>query len=97
VPSRTGSNKGRLLNLGEKKSGKFYNSEEIDLLHALANQDAVAVQNAQMVEEVVEKERMEEELSIARDLQVSMLPFLILTIAILIPKEIVKNAFLSRF
>jgi sigma-B regulation protein RsbU (phosphoserine phosphatase) len=62
------------LNLGEKKSGKFYNREDIDLLHALANQGAVAVQNAQMVEEVVEKERMEEELSIARDLQTSMLP-----------------------
>jgi len=62
------------LNLGEKKSGKFYNREDIDLLHALANQGAVAVQNAQMVEEVIEKERMEEELNIARDLQVSMLP-----------------------
>ena len=62
------------LNLGEKKSGKFYNREDIDLLHALANQGAVAVQNAQMVEEVIEKERMEEELSIARDLQTSMLP-----------------------
>ncbi len=40
----------------------------------LANQGAVAVENARMVEEVIEKERMEEELSIARDLQVSMLP-----------------------
>ena len=62
------------LNLGEKKSGKFYNREDIDLLHALANQGAVAVRNAQMVEEVIEKERMEEELNIARDLQKSMLP-----------------------
>ena len=34
----------------------------------------MAIENAQMVEEVIEKERMEEELSIARDLQVSMLP-----------------------
>jgi len=63
-----------LLNLGEKKSGKFYNREDINLIRTLANQGAVAIENALMVEEVIEKERMEEELSIARDLQVSMLP-----------------------
>ena len=63
-----------LLNLGEKKSGKFYTREDINLIKTLASQGAVAIENARMVEEVVEKERMEEELSIARDLQVSMLP-----------------------
>jgi GAF domain-containing protein len=63
-----------LISLGRKKSGKFYRREDINLLNTLANQGAVAIQNARMVEEVVEKERMEEELSIARDLQISMLP-----------------------
>ena len=63
-----------LIALGQKKSGKFYRREDINLLNILANQSAVAIENAQMVEEVIEKERMEEELSIARDLQVSMLP-----------------------
>lgn len=63
-----------LITLGRKKSGKFYRREDINLLNILANQGAVAIENAQMVEEVIEKERMEEELSIARDLQVSMLP-----------------------
>jgi serine phosphatase RsbU (regulator of sigma subunit) len=63
-----------LITLGRKKSGKFYRREDINLLNILANQSAVAIENAQMVEEVIEKERMEEELSIARDLQVSMLP-----------------------
>jgi sigma-B regulation protein RsbU (phosphoserine phosphatase) len=62
------------LNLGEKKSGKFYNRGDIDLLHTLANQGAVAIENARLLEEVIEKERMEEELSIAHDLQTSMLP-----------------------
>jgi len=62
------------LNLGEKKSGKFYNREDIDLLHTLANQGAVAIENARLFEENLEKQRMEEELSIARDLQMSMLP-----------------------
>ena len=63
-----------LIALGRKKSGKFYRREDIQLLNVLANQAAVAIQNARMVEEVIEKERMEEELSIAHDLQVSMLP-----------------------
>ena len=34
----------------------------------------MAIENALMIEEVIEKERMEEELNIAKDLQVSMLP-----------------------
>ena len=63
-----------LLALGRKKSGKFYRREDINLLNVLANQGAVAIENARMVEDVIEKERMEEELSIARELQISMLP-----------------------
>ncbi|RLC01289.1 MAG: hypothetical protein DRH90_16535 [Deltaproteobacteria bacterium] len=63
-----------LISLGDKKSGKFYRREDINLLNTLANQGAVALENAFMLEEVIEKERMEEELSIAKDLQVSMLP-----------------------
>ena len=63
-----------VISLGRKKSGKFYRREDINLLNTLANQGAVAIENARMVEGVIEKERMEEELNIARDLQVSMLP-----------------------
>jgi serine phosphatase RsbU (regulator of sigma subunit) len=63
-----------VISLGRKKSGKYYRREDISLLNTLANQGAVAIENARMVDEVIEKERMEEELSIARDLQVSMLP-----------------------
>ena len=63
-----------LISLGDKKSGKFYRREDINLLKTLANQGAVAIENAMMVDEVIEKERMEEELAIARDLQMSMLP-----------------------
>jgi hypothetical protein len=63
-----------VLNLGEKKSGKAYNRQDIDLLHAVANQGAVAIENARLFQENLEKQRMEEELNIARDLQMSMLP-----------------------
>ena len=47
-----------LLALGRKKSGKFYRREDINLLNILANQAAVAIENARNVEEIVEKERV---------------------------------------
>lgn len=62
------------LNLGEKKSGKAYTREDIELLRTIANQGAIAIENARLFQENLEKQRMEEELNIARDLQMSMLP-----------------------
>ncbi len=62
------------FNLGEKKSGKFYNREDVDLLRTIAHQGAVAIENARLFQENLEKQRMQEELNIARDLQMSMLP-----------------------
>jgi serine phosphatase RsbU (regulator of sigma subunit) len=63
-----------LISLGEKKSGKFYNREDIDFFHTLARQGAVAIENAKLFEENIQKSRMEEELKIAHDIQLSMLP-----------------------
>jgi serine phosphatase RsbU (regulator of sigma subunit) len=63
-----------IISLGDKKSGKSFNREDVDLLHTLANQGAVAIENARLFQENLEKQRMEEELNIARDLQMSMLP-----------------------
>jgi serine phosphatase RsbU (regulator of sigma subunit) len=63
-----------LISLGKKKSGKFYRREDINLLRVLANQGAVAIENAKLFEENIQKSRMEEELKIAHDIQLSMLP-----------------------
>jgi serine phosphatase RsbU (regulator of sigma subunit) len=56
-----------------KKEGVF-DKEDEDLLMALSSQIAVAIENAWLFQENLEKQRMEEELAIARDLQTSMLP-----------------------
>ena len=56
-----------------KKEGVF-DKEDEDLLLALSSQIAVAIENARLFQENLEKHRMEEELAIARDLQTSMLP-----------------------
>ncbi|UCG39126.1 MAG: SpoIIE family protein phosphatase, partial [bacterium] len=63
-----------IVSLGRKKSGKMFTSEDLDLLRTIINQSAVALENARLFEENLEKGRMEEELKIAHDLQVSMLP-----------------------
>ena len=56
-----------------KKEGVF-DKEDEDLLLALSSQIAVAIENAMLFQEYLEKQRMEEELAIAHDLQTSMLP-----------------------
>ena len=63
-----------VLTLGYKKSGRFYTRDDIDLLETLTNQSAIAIENARLFEENIEKTRMEEELKIAHDIQISMLP-----------------------
>ena len=47
-----------LISLGKKKSGKFYRREDIKLLSILANQGSVAIENAIMLKEIIEKERV---------------------------------------
>ena len=56
-----------------KKEGIFDREDE-ELLLALSSQIAVAIENARLFQESLEKQRMEEELAIAHDLQTSMLP-----------------------
>ena len=52
------------LTLGEKRSGRFYSTEDLDLLRTLANQAAVAVQNARAYRALAQTNR---ELRAARD------------------------------
>jgi serine phosphatase RsbU (regulator of sigma subunit) len=63
-----------VISLGRKKSGKMFNKQDADLLRTIANQGTVALENARLFEENLEKGRMEEELKIAHELQTSMLP-----------------------
>jgi sigma-B regulation protein RsbU (phosphoserine phosphatase) len=56
-----------------KEKGAF-TSMDLRLLEIIAAQAGSAIQNARLFKEAIEKQRMERELAIARDLQVSMLP-----------------------
>jgi serine phosphatase RsbU (regulator of sigma subunit) len=63
-----------ILSLGRKKSGKLFTPEDLDLLKTMLNQSAIALENARLFVENVQKGRMEEELKIAHDIQMGMLP-----------------------
>ena len=63
-----------IISLGRKKSGKMFRQEDIDLIKTITNQSVIALENARLFEENIEKTRMEEELKIAHDIQISMLP-----------------------
>lgn len=63
-----------VLSLGRKKSGQMFTLEDLDLLRTLTNQATVALENARLFQEHVEKSRLEEELELARGIQSRMLP-----------------------
>lgn len=62
------------INAGPKMSGKIYSQEDIDLLSTVASQAAIAIENARLHKSEIEKQKMEEQLEIARNIQQSLLP-----------------------
>jgi serine phosphatase RsbU (regulator of sigma subunit) len=62
------------LALGMKTEREDYAAEELRILNSLASQVAVASENIRLVEENVEKRRLEEQLQIARRIQRGFLP-----------------------
>jgi len=62
------------INFGEKKSGKAYSDEDIDLLKTLASQSAVAFENARLQAEEINKRKIDSELKIAQQIQFGLLP-----------------------
>ncbi|MFN3872072.1 MAG: SpoIIE family protein phosphatase [Ignavibacterium sp.] len=64
---------GALL-FGLKYSGSQFSGKDIELLYAAANQLAVAIENARLYQSEVEKQKIEHDLEIARNIQKSLLP-----------------------
>ena len=62
------------LALGHKPGREDYQAEELQILTALADQVALAVENQRLLLENLEKRRMEEELKVARRVQEKLLP-----------------------
>jgi sigma-B regulation protein RsbU (phosphoserine phosphatase) len=65
--------KGAVL-LGEKLRGGSYTEADLEFLYSMANLAIISIENARLFREALEKQRMEDELAIAREIQQGLLP-----------------------
>lgn len=65
--------KGMIL-LGERLRGGAYSRADLEFLYSLGNLAIISIENARLFEETLEKQRMEDELNIAREIQQGLLP-----------------------
>ena len=63
-----------LLYVDSKASSREFTERDLTLFKAIAGQVAVAVDNGRLLEHYVEKQRIQEGLNVARDIQRSLLP-----------------------
>ncbi|MBE0643137.1 MAG: PP2C family protein-serine/threonine phosphatase [Bacteroidetes bacterium] len=63
-----------VLCLGERVGGASFDRPELEYLHALANITISALENARLVKDTIDKQRMEQELSVAKTIQKGLLP-----------------------
>ncbi len=74
VPVRMkGEGRGLLL-LGEKLSGEPFGAGDLEFLSSLGNLAMMALENSRLFQEAIEKQRMEDDLAIAREIQKGLLP-----------------------
>lgn len=74
VPLRVKNRLTGLLYVDSKASSKEFNDKDLTLFNALAGQVAQAVDNARLLDHYVEKQRMQEELHVAQQIQQALLP-----------------------
>ena len=63
-----------VLLFGLKYSGSKFSGKDIELLYAAANQLAISIENARLYQSVVEKQKIEHDLELARNIQRNLLP-----------------------
>jgi phosphoserine phosphatase RsbU/P len=67
------STKGMIL-LGERLRGGTYSQADLEFLYSLGNLAIISIENARLFKTAIEKQRMEDELNIAREIQQGLLP-----------------------
>ncbi len=63
-----------VIGVGKRANEKPFSESDFNFLKSLANLAINAIQKTYLIEERIEKERMEEELSIAKSIQIGLLP-----------------------
>jgi phosphoserine phosphatase RsbU/P len=74
VPMQTqGQTKGLVL-LGEKLSREVFSPVDLEFLSSLVNLAVISLENARLFQEAIERQKLEDELLIAREIQKGLLP-----------------------
>jgi sigma-B regulation protein RsbU (phosphoserine phosphatase) len=63
-----------MILLGERLRGGHYARADLEFLYSLGNLAIISIENARLFQEAIEKQRMEDELKIAREIQQDLLP-----------------------
>jgi sigma-B regulation protein RsbU (phosphoserine phosphatase) len=63
-----------IILIGPKIIKQNFQEDELEFLNTLGNQAMISLENARLFEETLEKQRMEEELNIAHEIQQALLP-----------------------
>lgn len=74
VPMRIQNQTKGLLAIGERITKVAFQEEDIEFLSTLGNEAMICLENSRLFEETLQKQRMEEELAIAREIQQKLLP-----------------------
>ncbi|RJP76232.1 MAG: GAF domain-containing protein [Candidatus Zixiibacteriota bacterium] len=74
LPLRTRARLQGFLALSHKRDQEDFHPEELQILDSLADQVALSMENLRLLQENLDKRRMEEELAIARRVQMRFLP-----------------------
>jgi len=63
-----------IILLGQKQSGLVYSRTDAELLATFSEQLALVLQNAELLQSSIEQERLQNEVMLARDIQLSLVP-----------------------
>ena len=63
-----------IILVGEKRSGLVYSRADAELLATFSEQLALVLQNAELLQSSIEQERLQNEVMLARDIQLSLVP-----------------------
>ncbi len=74
VPMMTQNDVKGFIFLGKRLRGGSYGRGDLEFLAALANLAIISIENARLFREALEKQRLEDELAIAREIQQGLLP-----------------------
>ena len=74
IPMRVQNLTKGLILLGDKLRGEGYTKADLEFLYSLGNLAIISIENARLFQETLEKQRMEDELKIAREIQQGLLP-----------------------